>query len=43
MNRYICPSCGGASYSAADMEDLYDTTCPYCGAEMKGEKESGKV
>lgn len=30
MNKFICPKCGKISYSAADLDRLYDPYCDDC-------------
>lgn len=43
MNRYVCPVCGGGSYSAASPDTLKDNKCldPECDGrvEMEGVDE----
>lgn len=39
MNASICPICGKTSYSAAQVKDLFDKRCPYCGALLPEEQE----
>jgi uncharacterized Zn finger protein (UPF0148 family) len=33
MTRYTCPHCKKPYYSAADPENMVDSSCPYCGLE----------
>jgi DNA-directed RNA polymerase subunit RPC12/RpoP len=31
MHRYICPECGKHCYSAAELANMVNPRCPYCG------------
>ena len=33
MKAYFCTSCRRTSYSAAELENMIDSRCPYCGLE----------
>ena len=35
MKEYVCKECGKKCYSAAEIEDMINPFCPYCGGEIK--------
>lgn len=40
MNAYYCTACRRTSYSAAEPENMIDSSCPYCGAEQEEQDET---
>jgi len=34
MYQFICPTCGGRSFSASKIATLKNPECPYCGSPL---------
>jgi len=43
VNRYICPACGKACYSAASLDNATDPRCPYCDVDMRAKRTAPDV
>ena len=41
MNAYTCANCGRTSYSSAELANMTDKRCPYCGKEDGDGKDRG--
>lgn len=39
MYQFICPTCGGRSYSASKIVTLKNPECPYCGSSLAQESQ----
>lgn len=39
MYQFVCPRCGGQSFSASKLSTLSNPECPYCGSTLYRENE----